>query len=594
MCGDRRRSRSSRLCVLTLFVGIVLLWARTSVAVVEESWHEKVPKLPAPGPGSRTPSAPASAAPRATPAPTPDPAKELQKAKDLLKQVPEGADIVKFLEDKKIAIVFDDSDDSYYLDGKITLGPPYDAEDIALTLAHEGNHARADKEGRSADVKKDTRADYVRKMVEEEAIGTVASIEVKNALEKKGKTITATFPLEKEYDDAYKKAVDALKKAKPGASEAELDAAGKKAGLAAVKKGFETGKVVTGNTHEKYPDYYGKDWDAARKGKAPGPESKREDAGEPVEVDSARPQPHVAPGEIAKRPPGPAGDMDFLEGADFTAGGTVGAKQAAYFAKTAPAILEAATRHGVDFQQAVMMIAQAKGEQGGGFPDPSSPKQGNRLFNMQMPFDEFNKYKENAVKLAKPGKPVNPEGPFKTDLPGVTVVLIGSPEHVDVKDEEGKPTGEKKVSVLKSPFFEYDSLSHSVDHYFQRGGEKYGGMIKSLKNKDSTIGDFAQAVVAAKYGTHVDYAPGLVDNYQEVGSYLSKVMKGTADRDRDVVRKIDESLKKGEDPNPQGLIDEKKQLEAEIQALDAQREKLDKLLNTLPVFPRKTPKPTKK
>jgi len=181
-------------------------------------------------------------------------------------------------------IEYDPSDGYYYHPGlrKIILDANT-AELIALKLAHEANHAKAAAEGKTPDVNRETRDNYVKKMLKEEIVGTVGPIELKRALAKKGKTITATFPLEKEYNEAYKKAVDALKKSKPGATEAELDAAGKKAGYEAVKKGFETGKVVTSvrtcsTSHaackvdgdcpsgqacvnNSYPVYYGDEWD---------------------------------------------------------------------------------------------------------------------------------------------------------------------------------------------------------------------------------------------------------------------------------------------------------------------------------------------
>ncbi len=284
--------------VAVLFAIALAAGARTAFTV-EESWDERAPgpskskSTPPAPPSPKATRPPATPRPAPTPKPTPDPAKELEKAKELLKQVPEGAAVVKFIEDNKIPITLDPSDGSFQQNGKITLGPPFNAEDLALTLAHEVNHARAFKAGTGADINKDTRADYVRKEVEEEVVGTVASIEVKNALVKKGIKVKATFPLEKEYNAAYKKAVAALKKSKPDATEAELDAAGKKAGFDAVKKGFETGKVVasvkqcskSGATcklasdcpsgescvENSYPVYYGNEYDKVHPPPTPAP-----------------------------------------------------------------------------------------------------------------------------------------------------------------------------------------------------------------------------------------------------------------------------------------------------------------------------------
>jgi hypothetical protein len=114
----------------------------------------------------------------------------------------------------------------------------------------------------------DTRADYVDKMLKEEVQGTVESIQAKNELVAAGKSISASFPLEAEYNKAYKDAADALKASTPTATPDALKAAGEKAGYDAVRKGFDDGKVVTSTPpKDKYPDYYGKSWD----GKHPTP-----------------------------------------------------------------------------------------------------------------------------------------------------------------------------------------------------------------------------------------------------------------------------------------------------------------------------------
>jgi hypothetical protein len=199
--------------------------------------------------------------------------KKLEDAKELLESTARGREILKFLDDQGIAIELQAGDGSVYnaKQNKIVIDSSKGAEALALTIAHEANHAFFDKTGKTANIDKDTRADFVRKMIEEEAVGTVASIQMKKDLQAAGKTITATYPLEKEYDAAFKKAVEDLKAAKPSATQAELDAAGEKAGLDAVRNGFLTGKVVTSNTKEKYPDYYGRAFDRrrAKPGSAP-------------------------------------------------------------------------------------------------------------------------------------------------------------------------------------------------------------------------------------------------------------------------------------------------------------------------------------
>jgi len=227
--------------------------------------------------------------------------------------------------------------------------------------------------------------------------------------------------------------------------------------------------------------------------------------------------------------------MDALQGTDWTAGGKFTAKQAAYYGKIVPTILEAAASRGIHFKQAVMMMGQAKGEQGGGYPDPA--KQGNRLFNMQLDFDTFYKYRDIAREQIKSGAlkgddlpKEKDEGPFKTDQEGVRVRLLTSPEWVPVKGPDGKPVmegGKVKMEMkpLKSPFFVYDFLRISVEHYLSRLEAKYNAAFLVLKDQNKTIYDFAKALMDVKYGTHAKYDTDLIKNYGEVLTYLTAVLK---------------------------------------------------------------------
>ncbi len=270
---DRRSPRRAAAGAALLLLAAQLFAPALDASVawaVEESWDESSHSGGGggksggggvkPAPADTKAPAPAPAPP--SPAPTPDFAKQLEEAKKLLKETPEGAVIAKFLDDNRVPIEYDPSDGYYFNGTKIVLNTN-SPERMALDLVHEANHAMQKAAGKTADVNKETRDEYVRKMLEEEITGTVNAIELKQALLKKGKTISAVPPLESDYVDAYKKAVDELKKSNPSASEADLDAAGKKAGREAVKKGFDSGKIVTSNTHEKYAIYYGKEWDKA-------------------------------------------------------------------------------------------------------------------------------------------------------------------------------------------------------------------------------------------------------------------------------------------------------------------------------------------
>lgn len=190
-------------------------------------------------------------------------AQKLKDIKDILKDSPTGAEAIKYLEEKKVPVEFADGGGSYWDGNKIVIDRSENAQEAALTLVHEINHARASIDGPKADIVNDTRADYVQKMLDEEVRGTVDSIKAKNELVANGKKVTASFPLETEYNDAYKKAVDAAKKKDPKLDEAQLRAIGEKAGYDAVLDGFKTGKVVTSTNNQNYPDYYGSAWDSA-------------------------------------------------------------------------------------------------------------------------------------------------------------------------------------------------------------------------------------------------------------------------------------------------------------------------------------------
>ncbi|QSQ24504.1 hypothetical protein JY651_06000 [Pyxidicoccus parkwayensis] len=190
-------------------------------------------------------------------------AKRLQDIKTLLADSPTGAAAVKYLEDKNIKVEFANGGGSYWDGNKIVIDRSRPMERNALSLVHEINHAKASIDGPKADIVKDTRTDYVKKMLDEEVRGTVDSIKAKNELVAKGKSISATYPLEDKYNAAYKKAVDDAKKANPKATEAELKKIGEKAGYERVLKGFQDGEVTTSTTGVKYPDYYGQAWDKA-------------------------------------------------------------------------------------------------------------------------------------------------------------------------------------------------------------------------------------------------------------------------------------------------------------------------------------------
>jgi hypothetical protein len=146
----------------------------------------------------------------------------------------------------------------------VNLDPSEDTTTSALIFVHEMNHAEAHHEHRSGNVANQTRQDYVNTMLQEEAVGTVASIEAKRQLQNAGVDVSrASFPLEDEYNEAYNAAVNEARRRNPNLSSEEADAIGRAAGYQRVLQGFQNGEVVTSNSRENYADYYGRWWDTA-------------------------------------------------------------------------------------------------------------------------------------------------------------------------------------------------------------------------------------------------------------------------------------------------------------------------------------------
>jgi hypothetical protein len=194
---------------------------------------------------------------------TPEDTAKLQEMDTFLAPSKTGKEATDYIKNNNIPVEFASGGGSYYQNGKIVIDRTQNSEEAALTLVHEVNHAKAAKEGTTGNPSTQTRDDYINTMVEEESVGTVKSIEAKRELQAAGTQTTATFPLENEYNTAYNDAVTNARNTNPNATDAELDAAGKKAGLDRVRNGFNNGEVVPsvdGTTN--YRDYYGKGYDA--------------------------------------------------------------------------------------------------------------------------------------------------------------------------------------------------------------------------------------------------------------------------------------------------------------------------------------------
>ncbi len=225
----------------------------------------------------------------------------LEDIKTLLNKCPTGAETVKYMEAEKIPVAFAAGGGSYWDGHRIVIDRSQPVELASLTAVHEVHHAKTDRQGHGANITTETRKSYVDKKIDEETAGTVKSIQAKNELIAKGEKITSVFPLESQYNDSYKQAVDQHRKANPKATNHELAEDGRKSGYGAVKKGFEDGTVVTSNTNAPYGQYYAQDWDAnhAHHLKKPGPQAESATPNAPPQRNSQS----AAPGSLPPPPP---------------------------------------------------------------------------------------------------------------------------------------------------------------------------------------------------------------------------------------------------------------------------------------------------
>jgi hypothetical protein len=148
---------------------------------------------------------------------------------------------------------------SKFNDNTMNLDPnnPGDANDAGFV--HEMNHAEMDHDGTSVFGKEKStpKNDYVQGMLDEEAAGMAKEAQYANEQAAKGTPMANPPPYLTNYNNSYAAGVQAEKARNPDATAEELDAAGKKAGQAAMKKDLTDGTYVASTNGQKYPDYYG-------------------------------------------------------------------------------------------------------------------------------------------------------------------------------------------------------------------------------------------------------------------------------------------------------------------------------------------------
>jgi hypothetical protein len=180
----------------------------------------------------------------------------------------------------------------------------------------------------------------------------------------------------------------------------------------------------------------------------------------------------------------------------------------------APEILDQCSRLGIDFGQALFVVTQPVIEQSTSVSDPASADY--RLYNMQVHDEEIATF--SAADLdAMTKRKIQVPG-----IPGVSVRKISSLEHL-----------KGKMESRVSPFFVFDSVSHSVNHFLRRlsGDPKYfltlkGNMLSLqscyskafavLLDPKSGIDDYTTALKKCAYASGPDYAHDMHNRYRTV------------------------------------------------------------------------------
>ena len=215
---------------------------------------------------------------------------------------------------------------------------------------------------------------------------------------------------------------------------------------------------------------------------------------------------------------------------------TMGAEKA--YAAITPQIIASTESRGVSLAQALILVAQAQTEQYATSQQPASAR--NRLFNMMPTQTEFDLWKK-SLSAADRNK-VFAGGDSKKSQPvdflpaaGVSIKMYDSPEF----DPE-----QNKLVMKQSPFFVYDSVEHSVEHFvtrmqgFDSGWykpndpavkplrERYrkAGVVSHLQQDDATAAGYGGKLKSINYATGKHYKEEISNRYRLVlGDFLKMI-----------------------------------------------------------------------
>jgi hypothetical protein len=146
---------------------------------------------------------------------------------------------------------------------KIVIGGAMTAADMALILYRENKKLvweEMDRRRLEASVAgvHPSKAQYVQEMVDAVVSRNKDMLWMSEQLKSAGATVTIPLVLQEDYSAAYTKVfIEAIVRKELGPS---TKFKANEAGGAAIRSAIEGGEIVT-HTHEKYRDYFGKDWD---------------------------------------------------------------------------------------------------------------------------------------------------------------------------------------------------------------------------------------------------------------------------------------------------------------------------------------------
>ncbi len=183
-----------------------------------------------------------------------------------------GREALQYLRDHNIpVVVVNDGRGSRYsnMDRRIYLDRGDGVERAALALVHETEHRRRLDRGDRPNIQTATRETYVEGMIEEETAATLAALRTREELtgEDHPGMQHVSYPGASDYAEGQQTERDAWAQDHPGATEEELDEAGRAGGEDAVRSGFYNGDYTTTDAttgqDQSYSDYYGSGWDDA-------------------------------------------------------------------------------------------------------------------------------------------------------------------------------------------------------------------------------------------------------------------------------------------------------------------------------------------